>query len=245
MARLLRIRNWSRFQHYKDRNPPWIKLHAEVFTSQDWVALDDTSKALMLICMVVAAKHDGCVPDDPDYIKRVAYLSKRPNLKPLIDCGFLEIPQADASERKQEQADAITLLADARPEKESSSSKNSNKSEAETESISGVPPSKHVSKNPLNGHQKDFETFYAAFPKRVKVGDARKAYAAALKKGATPEIMLAGAQRYALSRAREDPKFTAYPGSWLRAESWADEAQASGPGIDPLLLKIQELANAK
>lgn len=22
-----KVRNWEQFQHYKDRNPPWIKLH--------------------------------------------------------------------------------------------------------------------------------------------------------------------------------------------------------------------------
>jgi hypothetical protein len=26
-VRYLRVKNWSEFQHYKDRNPPWIKLH--------------------------------------------------------------------------------------------------------------------------------------------------------------------------------------------------------------------------
>jgi len=24
---MLRVKNWGKFQHYKDRNPPWIKLH--------------------------------------------------------------------------------------------------------------------------------------------------------------------------------------------------------------------------
>lgn len=111
MTRMLRIRNWTKYQHYKDRNPPWIKLHVEILSSEDWVTLDDASKLLAMVCMVIGAKHDGCVPDNPDYIKRVAYLKKRPNLTPLIECGFLEIPQADDSESKQVQAEF-------RPEKE-------------------------------------------------------------------------------------------------------------------------------
>lgn len=116
-------------------------------------------------------------------------------------------------------------------------------SSAEQKSISDESSSsKPKSKNPLNGHKADFQAFYDAYPKHVAIGAARKAYAAALKKGATPEIMLAGAQRYALARAREDPQFTKNPATWLNAESWTDEAAAgAGPKLDPFVARMQEL----
>lgn len=106
-----RIRNWSRYQHYKDRNPPWIKLHVEILQSEDWVLLDDASKLLAVVCMVVAAKDNGEFNGNPAYLKRVAYLDKTPNLNPLIECGFLEKVLADDSACEQEQANV-------RPEKE-------------------------------------------------------------------------------------------------------------------------------
>ena len=102
----LKIKNWEKYQHYKDRNPPWIKLHYELMTSADWVMLADASKLLAVVCMMIASRNDGKVPNDPKYIKRVAYLDKMPNLTPLIDSGFLINLLADAS----------TLQADARPE---------------------------------------------------------------------------------------------------------------------------------
>lgn len=103
----IRVRNWDRFQHYKDRNPPWIKLHYDILSSKDWVMLDDDSKLLAIVCMLLASRNDGFVPDDPEFIQRVSYLKKKVDLSPLIECGFLE---ADASTRKQMQAKA-------RPEK--------------------------------------------------------------------------------------------------------------------------------
>jgi len=102
-----RIKNWERFQHYKNRNPPWIKLHMEMLGSEDWVMLDDASKLLMVVCMMLAARADGVLKAETAYIRRVAYLRSSPNLKPLVECGFL-VPLADAS----------TLQADACPEKE-------------------------------------------------------------------------------------------------------------------------------
>ena len=90
------IPNWREFQHYKDRNPPWIKLHFEIFTSRTWVSLDDRSRVLAIACMLVASRNDGKVPNDPAYIQRVAYMHKPPDFTPLIDIGFLvpEIPLA-------------------------------------------------------------------------------------------------------------------------------------------------------
>jgi len=102
-----RVKQWRLFQHYRDRNPPWIKLHFSLLSSMDWVTLDDASRVLAIACMLIASRNDGVVPGDPAYIKRVAYLNKLPNFKPLIDCGFLE----PASDCKQ-------MLADARPETE-------------------------------------------------------------------------------------------------------------------------------
>jgi hypothetical protein len=96
-----RIRNWKQFQHYSHRNPPWIKLHYEMLTSQDWVTLDDASRVLAVASMLIASRNEGCVPADTSYVQRVAYLSTKPNFKPLVDCGFLipdGIPLASPSE---------------------------------------------------------------------------------------------------------------------------------------------------
>jgi hypothetical protein len=101
------IKNWAQFQHYKDRNPAWIKMHVALLSSEDWVMLDDASRLLAVVCMLIASKHEGRVPNKPDYIKRVAYLDQTPDLAPLISCGFLSEPLADASTA---QADAPKRL---------------------------------------------------------------------------------------------------------------------------------------
>jgi hypothetical protein len=101
-----RVRNWSQFQHYKDRSPEWIKLHFAILASEDWAMLADASKLLAVVCMLVASRHGGMVPNKPAYLKRVAYLDEEPDLAPLISCGFLENPLADASKVEPMQADA-------------------------------------------------------------------------------------------------------------------------------------------
>lgn len=104
---ILKVKNWDKYQHYKDRNPPWIKLHYEIMTSRDWVCLDDASRVLAVACMLIASRNNGEIPADKGYIKRVAYLNSEPDFEPLIRCGFLVLDD-----------DASNLLADARPETE-------------------------------------------------------------------------------------------------------------------------------
>ena len=91
MPQFLRIREWKRFQHYKDRDPPWIKLHRELLTSQTWVSLDDASRVLAVALMLLAAGTDNNNPADAAYLKRVAYLNGEPDWIPLLRTQFVEL----------------------------------------------------------------------------------------------------------------------------------------------------------
>lgn len=86
-----RIKGWSQFQHYKDRAPPWIKLHKTLITSRTWVNSDDASRSLAIACMLIAADTDNQIPADPAYIKRVAYLNCEPDFGKLVDVDFIEL----------------------------------------------------------------------------------------------------------------------------------------------------------
>ena len=220
-----RIKNWSRFQHYRDRNPRWIKLHGEILSSVDWIKLHQAQdRLLMIICMLIAARNsDGLVPDDPEYVRGLAYLHVVPNFKPLIDCGFL-IPVADASAMQADasidpnkangtdvQADASNTLASARPEKER---------EGEREGEKNI-----LIKQRQKITNENFETFWRSCPKKVGKLKARHAYDKALKATA-PETLVTAMRRYAASRAGQDEAYTLHPSTWLNQGRWMDE---SGP----------------
>jgi len=93
-----RIKNWDKYQQYKDRTPPWIKLHYDLLTSRDWVLATDTERVLIISCMLIASRNGGDVPNDPEYLKRVAYLNKEPNLDGLVRLGFLEMIAEDGDD---------------------------------------------------------------------------------------------------------------------------------------------------
>lgn len=74
-----------------------------------------------------------------------------------------------------------------------------------------------------------FAEFYRQYPRRVSKRDAEKAYAKALKRGASPADILAGAMRYAAAREGQDRRYTAHPSTWLNGNRWEDEPEQPRP----------------
>lgn len=110
MSGFIRVVNWDKMQHYKDRSPPWIKLHRDLLTSETWVSSSNDDRVLAIAIMMLAADTDNRIPASPRYIQRRAYLDNAPDLSGLLALNFIEIIE--------EKDDASTPLADARPEGE-------------------------------------------------------------------------------------------------------------------------------
>lgn len=82
--------------------------------------------------------------------------------------------------------------------------------------------------------ESDFAEWYAAYPRKKKPADARRAYVRA-RKIAPKDTLLAGAVALArlVRSQQQDLKFTPYPASWLNAGSWDDEDEAPHSPFEP------------
>src|SRR5215475_9602027 len=58
----MRIKDWKKFQHYKRRNPPWIKLHKTLLDDPEWHALDSNASKVLAMCWLIASEHGGNLP---------------------------------------------------------------------------------------------------------------------------------------------------------------------------------------
>lgn len=84
--------------------------------------------------------------------------------------------------------------------------------------------SKPTSQDSLRDSLDGFDDFWAVYPAKKAKPDARKAWTKAVR-GADRALILAGAKRYADERRGQDPKYTAYPATWLNRERWNDEPE--------------------
>jgi hypothetical protein len=85
----LRVRNWEHFQHYKDRRPPWIKLHVELTDDYAFASLSDAAKFHLLGIWLLAARTDNKIPNDAGWIAAKIGADKPVGLDELVRLEFL------------------------------------------------------------------------------------------------------------------------------------------------------------
>jgi hypothetical protein len=78
----MKIKNWSKFQHFKDRRPPWIKLYRDLLDDMQWHELDPlSSKVLVTLWLLASEDQDGCLPDTKTLAWRMRMTEKQ-----VLDC---------------------------------------------------------------------------------------------------------------------------------------------------------------
>lgn len=88
------VKNWSEFQHYKDRNPPWIKLHNHLLDDYDFECLGDTAKGHLLCIWMLASRTKNEMPFDDKWIAKKIGASSKVNLAALVNSGFIVVEQS-------------------------------------------------------------------------------------------------------------------------------------------------------
>ena len=58
-----RVKNWEKFQHFKDRKPPWIKLYRDILDDKEWHKLDPVAAKALVMIWLLASENDGQLPD--------------------------------------------------------------------------------------------------------------------------------------------------------------------------------------
>jgi hypothetical protein len=60
----MKIKNWTKFQHFKDRRPPWVKLYRDILDDLEWHELDPLAAKVLVMLWLIASENDGRIPDN-------------------------------------------------------------------------------------------------------------------------------------------------------------------------------------
>ena len=98
----LRIRNWDKYQHYKNRSPSWIKLYNTLLDDLDFSRLDEQNQRHCIFLMLLVSRlAENKLPISVNSTHKLRigtaeWLSRRIdarseiNLEALLKAGFLE-----------------------------------------------------------------------------------------------------------------------------------------------------------
>ena len=102
---LLQPKNWAVFQHYKDRCPPWIKLHRDLLNDRAFMRLPIASKAIApMLWLLASESKDGVFDGSLDELVFRLHITEKEyqaGVKPLIDNDFFNVVSGVLAERKQ------------------------------------------------------------------------------------------------------------------------------------------------
>ena len=163
---LLIPKNWAVFQHYKNRLPPWIKLHRELLNDRVYMSLPLASKAIApLMWLLASESKNGSFDGSIDELMFRLHISEKDyhhGVGPLIDKGFFLVASMALADSKQV----------ATPEREA-------ETEKETEKPSICPPNGEPKpkKLPECDHKAVIELYHQNLPtmRRVEVWNETRA----------------------------------------------------------------------
>ena len=81
MGKKMKIKNWNKFQHFKDRKPPWVKLYRDLLDDMDWHELDAQASKVLVMLWLIASEEDGYIP-----ATKILAFRLRMTEKQTIDC---------------------------------------------------------------------------------------------------------------------------------------------------------------
>ncbi len=130
--RYIQVEEWYKFQHYKKRNPPWIKLYSKLLENDDFDEVPDDSKLLFFCLLLFASRKGNKIKLNHAFLQKrlpISSVITKETLQPLIDAHFISVYQDDSKSIAENYQDAT-------PETETET----NQSRAETEGKPGKSP---------------------------------------------------------------------------------------------------------
>lgn len=111
----IRIKNWSQFQHFKDRKPPWVKLYRDLLDDMDWHQLDPKAAKTLVMLWLIASEFNGELPpikklsfrlrlsekDTEDVIFKLSHWLEQDDISVISECNQVVTPETEGETEKE------------------------------------------------------------------------------------------------------------------------------------------------
>ena len=161
--RYLSVPNLDKNQHYKDRRPPWIKLHASLLQDYEFSLLTDAEKYQIIALWLLASQLDNKIPEDEGWLCGQIQ-AKKININKFKELRMLENHDCNTLAECYQSA-LVETEAEAEAETETDK-------EARGETLSESPPQRSIC--PYQKILALYHTILPELPSVVDLTDKRK-----------------------------------------------------------------------
>ncbi|WP_412478967.1 hypothetical protein [Azonexus sp. IMCC34839] len=205
----IRIKNFKKFQHFKDRSPPWVKLYRDLLDSPDWHELDPEAAKVLVMLWLIASEDEAKQGSLPE-MKTLAFRLR-------IDQKHLEKLCNKLSQWLVH--DDIEMIS---PRYQVDAPETETEREKETE-----PCSPSASESADDG----FAEFWKQYPRKVGKASSLKLWKRIKPKGQLLSDLMRGleAQKVSEQWRKDGGKFIPFPATWLNGRRWEDQLPLTQP----------------
>lgn len=201
----IRVKDFDYLQHYKNRNPPWIKLYNLLLDHYEFSILPDQSKWHVVASMLLASRTDNLIHNDPRWIEKRIGANSKVDVEALISSTFFEYCDDASNPLAECLQDAIARRGEER------------RGEGEENGDFDLA---------------SFNEFWSIYPKKIGKGDAKKWWKKNRPGEALVQKMLraVAAQSETDQWKRDGGKYVPNPATWLNQERWEDDPETFPKG---------------
>jgi hypothetical protein len=113
----MKIKNWSKFQHFKDRRPPWVKLYRDILDDIDWHELDPLAAKVLVMLWLIASEDEGRVPEiktlafrlrlteskTKELINKLSHWLEHDDINVISDCNQVDSTETERETKKEKE----------------------------------------------------------------------------------------------------------------------------------------------
>lgn len=226
-----RVRNHSRFQHYKERNPPWIKWHRSALNDYAFSTLPDAAKWLAVGMAMIASQTENHIPGDAVWIAGQIGATEPVDFEPLLAIDFLKECSCEACSKQNASA------TQAQRKQSVSPSRDRDRGRDREETTKAQNAQAHLAHTDQGGPKKkmtcayseEFLRFWKVYPRNE---GKKRAFGVWKKLGSnrpSTDELIAAVERQKLSDQWAKDRVIPHGSTWLNGARWEDEMPGSPP----------------
>jgi hypothetical protein len=212
----IRIKNWERFQHFKDRRPPWIKLYRDIIDDVDFHELDPLSAKHLILIWIIASETDGVLPCTKKLAFRLHTTEKQvESTVSKLSHWLIHDDISTISARYQVDT----------PETETETETETDVHLHDTQDLPAIPVKKRERLTPRYDYPRDFMRFWSEYPRRENKSQAFREWEKEKKYNPKFDLekIVGAARTYSTEVSETEQRFIKMPSTFLHAGTWLEK----------------------
>jgi hypothetical protein len=121
----MKIKHWKKFQHFKDRKPPWVKLYRDILDDLQWHELDPLAAKVLVMLWLIASEDEGRIPNNKtlafrlrltesktkEIVTKLSHWLEQDDINAISDGYQHDLPEREGETEKEKEGEKATAVA--------------------------------------------------------------------------------------------------------------------------------------